>query len=214
MVNYAYVQDRVDYGYGKAALKIGETVTIYRPSSGINPISGPNVVGVTYLSYNVDWSYMKANKPGNAIYQLIIDGHLIQPFDYLVYSKATFYVDEREPIAPVNGVLCNRIVNITRPIADYSPGANPYGGYEKNNILTIMESAPISVLQKGRGSTNAYKLPLDTKSPGYILMVPALPGVELRIGDLIDDDRGVRIALTNVEKSEFGFRCLADSVEV
>jgi hypothetical protein len=157
---------------------------------------------------------MKSNRPGNAVYQLIIDGSVIQQFDYLVYPKATFYVDKRDPIAPVNGFLCNRIVNINRPIASYSPGGNSYGGYETDNILQIMLQAPISVLEHGKGIPNSFNLPLDTKSPRYILMIPALPGVELRIGDLIDDDRNVRLAITNVELTEFGFRCLADSVEV
>jgi hypothetical protein len=211
MVTAAYVQGKIYYGYGKAAQKIGVPYSIYRASSGINPISLPNFQGTAYLSANVEWTYMRANKYGNAVWQLIIDGRLTQTFDYLVGNGITYFICSMQALLPINGVECNRIVTITRPTVPLTPGENGYGGLPGG--ATLMQACPCSILAGGRMEANKNALPLDTRSPSYQILIPALPGVELRIGDIVDDDRGVRLALTSCELTDLGYRLLANSEE-
>ena len=211
MVDFAYVQDKVYFGYGKAAEKIGQEVNIYRSATGIDPLDSDNLVGQTFLSQNVDWNYNKANKYGNAVWQLVIDGREIQKFDYLVNDTFTFFVIAMEPLLPILGVECTRTVSILRASKTQEPGANPYGGYELEDVSTLATSLPVSALAGGRMETNSFKLPLDTRSPSYVVLIPALTGIDLRIGDFVDDERGVRLALTSVELTDFGYRCIATS---
>jgi hypothetical protein len=214
MVNYAYVQNRVDYGYGKCAIKIGVETNIYRAPNGINPLASGNLIGTTFLSQNVSWDYMKANKFGNVLWQLVVDRTGLQSFDYLVNDQFTFYINEMEPIVPTNGIECTRMVSLTRPNQDYVPGSNSYGGYDPNTEIQIMENCPIGILTSGRMEKNPFNLPLDTRSPSYILYIPNLPGVSPRIGDFIIDDRGVKLSLTSVELTSLGYRCFSVSEQV
>lgn len=214
MVDFALIQEKVYFGYGKAAEKIGELANIYRAPNGIEPIKASNLIGQTYLSQNVNWAYNKANKHGNSVWQLVVDGRVIQQFDYLVTPKFTFFVNAMQPILPVNGVDCNRRVKITRPTKTRTPGANSYGGYEISDVLQMALDMPISIIQGGRMETNQFKLPLDTRSPSFSLLIPKLSGVDPRIGDFVDDDRGVRLALTSVELTDLGYRCMGASEQV
>lgn len=211
MVTYAYIQDKIYFGYGKAAQKIGQEADIFRSSNGINPIASGNLIGQTFLSQNVVWSYEKANKYGNAVWQLVVDGRDIQVFDYLITDSFTFFVIGMQPLLPILGVECNRTVSIVRPTKPRTPGANDYGGYEIADVLTIALNLPISALSGGRMENNQFKLPLDTRSPSFTLLIPNLPEIDLRIGDLVDDNRGVRLALTSVELTDFGYRCIGTS---
>lgn len=214
MVDYVRVQDRIYYGYGKAALKLGKTYSIYRATNATNPISISNLEGTTLVSPTVDWKYMRANKYGNPVWILLVDGRVIEPYDYLVGVDFTFFVNEMEPLLPINGVECNKVVSIKRPHLALTPGGNPYGGYETSGVLQTATGLPISVKQGGRMENNKFNLPLDTKSPSYEVLLPFLPGFNIRIGDFIDDDDGVRIAVTSVEETSIGFRCLAVSQQV
>lgn len=214
MVSYAYVQDRAYYGFSQAAKRIGQLFAIYRSPDGLNPIRQENYVQDIYMSANVSWDYMKANSYGNAVWQLIIDGRKTQAFDYLVGNGKTFFIDAQQPLLPINGVDCNRVVTLTRPNGTPSPGANPYGGYDPTNVITVLSECPVSILDKGRPSAGQFKLPLDVGAPRFLILFPALPGVEPRIGDLMDDERGVRIGIYSVEKTDLGYRCTGISEQV
>jgi hypothetical protein len=214
MTDYASIQSKINRAYGKCALKIGVETSIYRAPNGINPISINNFIGTTFLSQNVAWSYMKSNKFNNLFWQLVIDRTQLKPYDYLVNEQFTFYVSDMEPIAPTSGIECNRIISLTRPNQDYVAGSNSYGGYDPNTEIQIMENCPVGILTGGRMEKNPFGLPLDTRSPSYIVYIPNLPGVAPRIGDFINDDRAVKLALSSVELTSLGYRCFAVSEQV
>lgn len=214
MVAYAHVQERISYGYAKAAEKVGQTFALYRAPNGINPINQNNYLQDVFVSANVSWDYMKASAYGNAVYQLIIDQRVIKAGDILVGNGVTFFINAAEPLLPTNGVQCNRSVRLTRPSGTHLAGANPYGGYDPLDVEEILLNCPVSILDKGRPASAGFKLPLDVGMPRTIILMPFLPNVEPRIGDLLDDDRGVRVALYSVEKTDFGFRCTAISEQV
>jgi hypothetical protein len=157
---------------------------------------------------------MKASSYGNAVFQLIIDQRIIMAGDILVGNGVTYFINAAEPLLPTNGVQCNRRIRLTRPTGTPFAGANPYGGYDPLEVEEILLECPASILDKGRPSTGGFKLPLDVGMPRTIILIPLLPNVEPRIGDLLDDDRGVRLALYSVEKTGFGFRCTAISEQV
>jgi hypothetical protein len=214
MVSYAHVQERISYGYAKAAQKIGQTFALYRAPNGINPIAIENYVQDIFMSYNVSWDYMKASQYGNAVYQAIIDQSIIKSGDILDGNGVTFFINATEPLMPTNVVQCNRRVRLTRPQGTPFAGENPYGGYDPLDAEEILLECPVSALDKGRPSAAGFKLPLDVAMPRTIILMPFLPNVEPRIGDFMDDDRGVRMALSSVEKTDFGFRCTGISEQV
>lgn len=215
MTNSARIQDRIYYGYGKGAARLGTTYTIYRSPNAINPIQDANIIGTLLLSANVSWTYSQANKYGNAVWQLLVDGRELQPFDYLM-GKQTFFVAGMQSLLPILGVDCNRTLTIKRPTQPTGTGKGivGYSGYDPATATTLMENCPASVLSDSRGETNPNKLPLDTKVPRLKVLLPALPGISLRIGDIILDDRGVHSAISGVELTELGWRLNIGSVEI
>ncbi len=214
-MSFAHIQDRISYGYGKAAKKLGKLYSIYRAVSGINPLSLSNLIGETYVSPNVSWDYMKANKSANTLWQLCVDARAVNTDDYLVGEDFTFFIDADQPLLPVNGYECNRIVRVTRPTKSLLPGENQYGGYKPDDVLEILLNAPISIiLATGRPAANNFNLPLDAGLCRYNFYIPNLPNVDIRIGDLIDDDRGVRVVINGIEETSLGFRGTALSQEV
>lgn len=227
MVNATYIQRKIYYGYNKAAIRLGYNYYIYRAPNGINPISPANLVGEVYVSPNVNWAYDRFNKYGNTIWQLVHDGRKTNVFDYLVIvpgqgsgnipapTEQTFFIGAQQLLLPILGVECNRRVTITRPFQNIGTGENVYGGYAPTDTVLLMQSAPCSVLLSTHsGQSNPLSLPLDTRLPRYQLLMPKLPGVELRIGDLVDDDRGVRVAITGVELTDLGYRLNVKSEQI
>lgn len=67
------LQPKVQKGYSKCAIKIGAQFFIYRPRSAINPIQPLYFVTEVPMSANVSWDYMKSNRYGTAVWNLIVD---------------------------------------------------------------------------------------------------------------------------------------------
>lgn len=172
MVSYAHVQERIFYGYGKAAQKIGEDFNQYRAPNGIVPISPANLIQPLKMSANISWDYMKANKYGNSIWQLIIDGSQVEPGDFLINGNREFFVTAKQPLLPINGVECNARVSLVRPTKALVPGENPYGGYEVGDEEMLLQDCPVSYIETGRPESNPLKLPLDTRVPRFHVYMP------------------------------------------
>lgn len=223
MVNATYIQEKIYYGYDKAATRLGYNYYIYRATNGIDPISPANLVGEVFVSPNVNWAYDKFNKYGNTVWQLVHDGRKTNVFDYLMIvpgqgsgnipapTEQTFFIGAQQLLLPILGVECNRKVKITRPTAPFSPDRG-YGGYTPVETELLMQNVPCSqLISTHSGRPNSFNFPLDSKWPRFQLLIPKLPNVELRTGDLVDDDRGVRFVVTGVELTDLGYRVNVDS---
>lgn len=202
----ATLQTRIYGGYAKAAQRIGESYSVYRSISAINPLDSGYLYSNVLASFNVDWAYSKANKFGNALWQLIADGTPLQVFDYLVSEQSTFYVAAMQSLLPMLAIETNRTLTIKRPTQPTGKGSVGYGGYQDSTATLLMQNCPASVLEGTKGETSTAKLPSDTKMPWWRVLMPFLGGVILETGDIIVDDLGARSIISSVECTDMGYR--------
>lgn len=83
------LQQKIQYGYAKCATKVGAPFFVFRSKSSINPLNPNNCVGILPSSANVSWDYMKQQRYGSAVWNLIIETRKTQslfalPGDFLV----------------------------------------------------------------------------------------------------------------------------------
>ena len=67
------IQQKIFFGYAKAASKLGAMYNLYRSSTPINPIQSGNLVGQVRMSPSVSWDYMKALDYGKAAFNACLD---------------------------------------------------------------------------------------------------------------------------------------------
>lgn len=208
------INQKIRYGYAKAALKLGQNYQLYRSASGLDPLNIANLIGTLKMVPTQDWTWMKANRPGNAIWYCCIDGQdssnplSAHEMDYLVADQI-FYVLSKQYQLPIQLVECNSTVNVTRPNQSVSPGLQGYGGRLPSTDTVLMTSVPCSILLQGRGSMAPSKLPTDTQQPLWIIMIPKLDAIDIRTGDILTDTTKQQYVCSATEETEFGWRLTA-----
>ena len=209
-------QDRVYKGYGIAADKIGLPYTIYRSSTGIDPIQPANIVGEINMSHTNSWTYMGVKKYGDSSWMLLVDGREVFVGDYLVSDDLTFFVASEQHLQPILGVMCDRTISIRRPKSPSGVGYEGYSGYEAINVLTydvLHSNVPVSFLKSSRGETNPVKLPTDAKMPWYAVYMPKWASVYLRNGDIITDEFEQQYIISDNEHTTLGWRLNVHGLE-
>lgn len=213
MVNFARIQNKIYKGYGKAAERLGSTHAIYRSASAINPIQNPNLIGNQLISVDQDFTYVKARKYGDPTWQFMAeDGLSLQKFDFMVNSQNTYYIVDIKPVERLNPpicVECNTTLTITRPYDALIPGNNPPVSYQIGSAQALYTNCPASLIEGSRGDNQNMKLPTSVRMPLYKILLPFLGNVELKSGDIIQDAKNIRYALTSIELTGLGYRLQA-----
>jgi hypothetical protein len=213
MTTYTRVQGKVFKGYAKAASELGASYNVYRSTTGLTPIAIGNLVATVPVSASVEWTYLKANKYGNCVWQLLIDGRIVKVGDYLVETStinsilpSTFFVMAKQELLPMLGVKCDRTVTITEPNINMSKGPTEYGGYTKDDVTTVMQACPCAFLTAGKGEEAVAKLPTDAKLPMFFCFLPFLGSVQIKTGHIITDQTNTDYIVTANELTELGWR--------
>lgn len=221
------IQQKIYYGYAKAATKLGASFNLYRSASMVTPISSGNLIGQTVASTNVSWNYMKANKYTNAIWQICIDAQLssaplnAQVFDYIVpinnpdgyiSDNSTYFMISEQYLLPMQAVKCNNTLSIIRPSQTTGPGNVGYVGYLPSTSLTIASGLPASVLEFRRGEADDLKLPTDSSEPLWKILIPNLGNTQIDIGDIIIDQETENYVVLSNELTELGWQIQAKQV--
>lgn len=215
MVDAIYVQDKVYYGYAQSAIRLGTSFDVYRAPNPIVPIQQQNFVQSVLSSFNQTWDYMKANKYGNALWQAVVDGRIVQEGDYLVGTQdrylATHFIMSMDLLMPINSIECNRVVTIQRPAQNTKPGyQGSYSGYSPLTATVLAQNLPVSILEQNRGTPNRMKLPTDARMPIWTFLAPNLGGVNYQNGDIVTDEVNQRYVMVSPEETEFGWRILLE----
>lgn len=214
------INQKIRFGYAKAAQKLGQAFSLYRTTTPFNPIQDDNLIGTINAVATIDWQWMKSNRPNNAIFWLVIDGQASsEPLsategDYIVGDE-TYFVFTKEYQMPMSAVQCNAVVKLIRPYQTVDIGNQGYIFYSYADPTTytlIMDLMPISILKYGSGSMAGSKLPTDTFQPSFIILMPNLGGVEILTGDIMIDAEGQNYVVSMSEKSQFGWRLIASQV--
>lgn len=258
------LQQKIQYGYGKCATKVGAPFFVFRSTSPINPLNANNLIGILPSSVNVSWDYMTNQKYGKAVWNMIIETRNTQPLyaqpgDYLVptegyyfdlgglnnylssaFGSDNFYLSAptasaygtalsiyetgfiedsniyflaaNEFLLPPLGVNCNRTISIIRPTQTIGAGYQGYAEYLPSTSLTIASGMPASILEMGSAGVPVTKLPTDEKDPRWIILIPNLGNVTIRVDDIVIDDFNQEYVITDNELTFLGWRLLAEQV--
>lgn len=159
-----------------------------------------------------DMKYGKPNKYGKATWYALVDGTNLEVGHYFIGPQGTFFVAAMQPLLPILVVECNRVVSIFRPQAQTVDGIAPYGGNTADNQTLLVAGRPCSILQGTKGEKADASLPGDTRSPWWAILMPEA-AVDIRMDDIIVDDRGIRYVASSVELSDLGYRITAMMAE-
>ena len=209
-MDYAKVQSKIYYGYGQAAKRLGTSYSVYRSTTGIDPISPANLIGTILVSPNVEWTYTRANKYSNNVWNLCVDGTNLRVGDYLVGSS-TFFIIGMQPLLPIIGVKCDRMITITEPENGLVPGGIDYSGYTEDRVNVVMRNCPCSFLMGTKGEVSEAKLPMSMKLPWFYVYVPFFGG-NVKTGNIITDNGNISYMVGGDEKTELGWRLLAEEL--
>jgi hypothetical protein len=193
--------DRLAYGAGCAARRVGFLHDAYRPNGPQMPIDlanrflrlavafvlpggsvgAPSGFGVPFRQAWADWSYLQIG-------------------DYLTGPEGTVFVAAIEPPKPMLVVMTNATVCLWRPAAPILPGVNPYGAVLPGTETALITGFPASLLVGGGTVDRTHVgLPDDTKVPGFVALLPAVNCVQPLVADILTDAGGARFVVNAVE---------------
>ncbi|HQT63907.1 MAG: hypothetical protein B7Z75_04000 [Acidocella sp. 20-57-95] len=192
--------DRLAYGAGCAARRVGFLHDAYRPDGGGAPtdpakrflrlavafvspnggIGAPSLPDAPYRQAWADWSYLRVG-------------------DYLAGPEGCVFVAAIEPPRPMLVVMTNDVISLWRPQPSRVAGVNPYGAPLSENLQLLIEGFPASLLVGGLGDRTRAGLPDDTRVPGFIALLPAVAAVTPRVADIVVNSTGDRFLVTAVE---------------
>ena len=209
-MNAAKIEAKIQRGNGKAAKVLGVVCDQYRPVNSGPPIVDTNLLGIVMARFDQDFQFSarKPNLYAHPVWGVLVDRTLLAVGDYLVGQEGTFFLIARQSLTPTAGVSCNRVISISRPTAP-TPGPNAYGGVVNNT--PIVTSWPASVLQGTKGERGDLNLPGDVRMPWVSILIPAVPGVQIRFGDIVTDDQAdaLRYTVSGAELTDLGYRITA-----
>ncbi len=200
------LQDRISYGMGVAARKLGLPFVVYRPRGALTPLSTQNRVIRLCASFNAeDASYRRVSGYGEAVWWGVFDASYTAPGDYLVGSGSTFFVCAQRPALPVQCVRTNCVVSMQRTAGPANLG---YAGQVDAAVAPFLSGWPASVLEAGDRSAPSTA---TTHFGNWRLLLPRLP-VAPQIGDIVSDDAGGRYSVGAAEQSDLGWRLLVRQI--
>jgi hypothetical protein len=192
--------DRLAYGAGCAARRVGFLHDAYRPDGPEAPVelgkrflrlavafvlpggsvAAPSGFGVPFRQAWADWSYLRVG-------------------DYLAGPEGVVFIAAIEPPKPMLVVMTNTILGLWRPAAPVMAGINPYGAVVPRTETALISGFPASLLVGGIGDRTRAGLPDDTRVPGFIALLPAVECVQPRVADILTNERAERFVVTAVE---------------
>lgn len=205
----ATLQSKLYLGYSKAATRIGNECTVYRPTVAVGNVIDPsNIIGTVFASYNaMDMQYGKPNLYGKDTWYGLFDATNYNVGDYLVSTDGTFFIAAKPTILPILAVKCTRTISINRSDVVHQTGAIGYGGGDE---VTIQGPTPCSILYGERGVGEAD--PSDVRNSIATIVFPYFSGVTVGVSDIIVDDLSRRYAVNSAELTDLGWRVIVEEV--
>lgn len=209
------IDQKIRFGYYKASQKLGKSFDLYRSPNTITPLNPLNLQGIVKCVFTIAWDWMKANKPGNAIWYALTDGRNssgilnVRECDFLVDSAQTFFVLAKQYQMPMLAVECNTRIRILRPDQNIGPGVQAYAGYTPPGSHILVDEMPASSLLDRTGEKAITKLPTDTRQSSWIVLMPKIDNTAIKTGDIIIDNVGRNYIITLAEQTDFLWRMKA-----
>ena len=206
---------RTAAGYGKAARVLGRRCTVYGAVGTGAVIVDTNIRGHVMAAFDTSpkFTFVNPQKFGNPIYYAACDSRTLNVGDYLAAPDFLYFIATVDDVASPMVVRCNHALTFTRKGAG-TPGVNAYGGDQSS--ATLLTARPASVLQGTKGEKGDANLPRDARVPWVQILMPAVDGVQLRFGDMVQDEQAqpMRYLVSSVEQTGLGWRITATVVVV
>lgn len=208
------LQDKIYIGYGKAAKRIGFDYQQFRATSAYSPLPS-TALQTLPASFTTKFTYSAPNKYGEGTWLGLFDARQFAVGDFLVGRQGTFFIAAMQDTLPILCVQTNRVIDVLRVSQDAPVGLGSWAGDRKgSNEEMLMQGWPASVLQGSKGETNPTNLPGDVKTPWWLILLPAWPGVVFRTSDLIRDELGRKYVISSAELTDMGWRITAMQAQV
>ena len=208
-MDQATVQSRIARGLAKAASIIGANFTQYRPTSSMNPLASSNAIATLpcAMDFESNLTLNSATPPDHPFTHLIADPGLLQPGDYLVGGD-TYFVSRVEALRPAWCILCNMTFDILDTAQATAAGTNSYGGMTSASNTLLAQGWPMSILAKTRSEQDVTKLPSDTRSAFFEVLMPSIPGLTLGLGLCLQDASSQIYVIMSSETTIYGCKLL------
>jgi len=193
--------DRLAYGAGCAARRVGFLHDAYRPNGPVPPIDLANRFLRLCVGYVLPGGSVGAPAGfGVPFRQAWADWSYLQVGDYLAGPEGVVFVATIEPPKPMLVVMTNSVVSLARPAPPVLAGLNPYGAVLPASETVLLSCFPASLLVGGIDDRTRAGLPDDTKVPGFTALLPAIDSVQPHVADILSNDCGERFVTTAVER--------------
>ena len=208
-MDQAAIQAHISRGLAKAGLIVGAGLVQYRPTTSWDPLLEGSALQTLFcaVAYDQDLTLATAAPPDHPFGHLLADPGQVQTGDYLIGSD-TYFVSRIEPLRPAWCVLCNMVLNVLDTAQPTVAGTNAYGGVTSATNTMLARGWPMSVLSKTRGGQDVTKLPSDTRSAFFEVLLPLIPGVTLQAGLSLQDNLAQTYSVMNVETTDYGCKLL------
>lgn len=202
-----------------ASRQVGRACDAYRPAGVADPLALANrFLRLTAVFNAADPEFRRSTDYGHPVWYGIFDSGYTRPGDYLVdWAAANVWFIAAQPhLLPIACVLTNRAVSFFRPLGPKQPGANRYGGIDRDRNEPLLSNWPARILSGQAGEREPARLPSDVRLGGYKVLLPASAqfapeqgeraGAALRADDLMTDNLGRNYVIESTEVSELGWR--------
>jgi hypothetical protein len=202
-MDYDRFDDLIQAGRGRAAIAVGDWHDLHRPRDPFRPLRG----GTTRMRMQAFFTPSEARGLGygHPLYEGVLDASYTQPGDYLVGPLYTWFVASQQQFLPVLCVKATRTVTVQRMQPRPPAGLGAYGGLQRDAAVPVLTAWPASMVSHGFGM-DRVNLPGDAQLGGWSVLLPPLPGIMLRTGDLLTDDLGRAGVVSWAELSDLGWR--------
>ena len=207
-MDQALVQMHVARGLGKAASILGANFAQYRPTAPLDPLLGGSSIGSLLCAFdNPGLTLALPIAPDNPYAILLADPGDVVVGDYLV-GDDTYFVSRVQALQPAWCVLCNMTLDILDTAQPTAAGTNAYGGVTSATNTLLARGWPMSVLSKTRGEADITKLPSDTRSAFFQVLLPAIPGLEIGYGLCLRDAASQYYDIMSYQLTDYGYKLL------
>lgn len=212
MSTQSRLQDIINRGLGRAALRIGAAHDVFRPDGPELPLDPKRrMIELSCALSAGAPNFLRQPMPGRPYWYAVMDSAYVQVGDYLRGPSGIFYVASLAALAPPLVIRCDRVFDVLRAEEAAVGGLEEYGGETRRTLRTVLRRWPASVLAGAPAARG--QLPSESRGATWRVLLPLLPAA-VRAADLLVDEAGIRLVVVSAEATAEGWRLLAQQAEV
>jgi hypothetical protein len=193
-----------------AARHIGDLADAFRPDGSDNPLEPQNrYLRLPAFFQPARGGMNQTNQPGDPLWYGTFDTAYTRVGDYICTQGQTYYIASQRPLLPVLCVETNRVISLSRPVAQTTVSMNSYGSYTAASAVCFLSQWPASVLTNNRTTRSEASLPTDVPTAFLNVLLPRIAHIVITTGDILIDELGRNASVIATEETALGWRLMA-----